>query len=140
MLFDVKSDLEKNAMEEDIVDLHIYSTLVLLKLRQPRVDAEKVKALIEEMEKTIGIPIVRDSGITRDSKTEMSVDLDRVKWKAIYLCGLLFRFLPPGQWEEPMERVREGVRTLLRTGDLLLASDHERWIPSLPSGRQCILS
>jgi hypothetical protein len=124
----VRSDLEKGAMEEDIVDLHIYSTLALLKLRQPQVDFGKVKALIEEVEKTIGDPV------SRDSKTEISVDLDRVKWKAIYLCGLLLQFLPPGQWEGPIERVRERVRTLLRSGELSLASDYERCIEALDIG------
>ena len=130
-LHTVGNDLERNATEEDTVDLHIHSALVLLKLRQPQVDIEKVKLLIKEMEKAIMEPVVRDSGVARDSKAEISVDLDRVKWKAIYLCGLPFRFLPPGEWEGPIERVRKRVRT----GELLLAGDYERCIEPLGMGR-----
>jgi hypothetical protein len=130
----VRSDLEKNTTEEDIVDLHIYSALVLLKLPQPQVEVGKVKALLEEMEKTIEAPVTRDSGISRDSKTEISVDLDRVKWKAIYLCGLLLRLLPPDEWEGHTERVRERVRTLLQSGELSLVSDYERCIEPLDIG------
>lgn len=133
-LHTVRNDLEKNTAEEDVVDLQIYSTLVLLKMRRPQVDAEKIKALIGDMERTIGDPIFRDSRLTRDSKAEISVDFDRVKWKAIYLCGLLFRFLPPGEWEAPIERVRERVRALLRSGELLLAGDYERCIEPLDIG------
>ena len=133
-LYTIRSDLEKNATEEDIVDLHVYSALVLFKLRRPEVDVEKVKALIGEMEKTIGDPIARDSGVVRDSKTEIGVELDRVKWKAIYLCGLLFGFLPPGEWEGPIERVRGRVRALLQSGDLLLAHDYERCVHPLDIG------
>ena len=124
----VRSDLEKNATEEDIVDLHIYSTLVLLKLRLPLEDAEMVRALIEEMEKTIGDPV------PRDSKAGANEDLDRAKWKAIYLCGLLSKLLPPGERAEPIERVRKRVRTLLRSGELPLAGDYERCIQPLDIG------
>lgn len=56
-LHTVRSDLEKNAVEEDIIDLHIYSTLVLLKLPHPRVDVEEVKALIGVVGKAIGDPV-----------------------------------------------------------------------------------
>ena len=127
----VKSDLEKGTAEEDIVDLQIYSALVLLKLRQPQVDVEKVKTLIEEMERTFQNPAVRDSGVVRDSRANVNVDLERVKWKAIYLCGLLFMFLPPDEREGPIERVRERVRTSLQSGELLLAGDYEHCIEPL---------
>ena len=130
-LHTVRDDLEKNVVEEDIVDLHVYSTLVLLKLPQPPVDVEKVKALIDEMERTIGDPVFRDSGLARGPKAEANVDLDRVKWKAIYLCGLLSRLLPLGEREGTIERVRERVMTLLRSGELLLAGDYERCIEPL---------
>ena len=133
-LHTVRSDLEKNLMEEDNVDLYIYSTLVLLKMRLPNVDVERAKALIAEMEKVIGDPVARDSKSARDSKIEISVDLDRSKWKAIYLCGLLFMLLPPSEREEPIERVRERVRTLLWNGELLLAGDYERCIEPLDIG------
>ena len=116
---------------EDIVDLHIYSTLALLKLRQPQVDVERSKGLIEEMEKVIGDSFVRDSGFTMDSEVETRADLDRVKWKAIYLCGRLFQVLPPGEREGPIERVREMVRRLLENGRLTLAGDYERCVESL---------
>ena len=133
-LHTVRSDLEGNAAEEDILDLHIYTTLLLLKLRRPPVDVERVKALIGEMGQAIGDSVARNSGLTRDSKTEIDVDLDRVKWKAIYLSGLLARFLPPGEWEGPIEALRERVRTLLRSRELLVANDHERCLEPLDVG------
>jgi hypothetical protein len=121
----IRSDLEANAAEEDILDLHIYSTLALLKLRQPQVDIERVRALIKEMDNTIKDPVVRDS------KTEMSEDLDRMRWKAIYLSGILLKFLPPGEWERPTGMLRERVRALLQSGELLLAKDYQRCIEPL---------
>jgi hypothetical protein len=130
----IRSDLEANTAEEDILDLHIYSTLALLKLRQPQVDIEKVKVLIKEMENTIKDPVVRDLGPTNHSRTEMSADLDRVKWKAIYLSGLLYKLLPPDEREGRIETLRERVRTLSRSGELLLVDDHERCIKPLDMG------
>ncbi|KAF9793273.1 hypothetical protein BJ322DRAFT_115106 [Thelephora terrestris] len=121
----VRTDLEANTAEEDILDLHIYSTLALLKLRQPQVDIGRVRALIKEMENIIKDPVVRDS------KTEMSEDLDRMRWKAIYFSGLLFKFLPPGEWERPTGMLRERVRALLQSGELLLAKDYQRCIEPL---------
>ena len=56
VLYTVRRDLEKDAVDEGIVTLHIYSTLVLLKFRQAQVDIDKVKDLIGEMERTIGDP------------------------------------------------------------------------------------
>ena len=126
-----RSDLEANAAEEDILDLHIYSTLVLLKLRQPQVDVGRVRTLLKEMENAIKDPAVADSSLIRDSKTDMSADLDRVRWKAIYLSGLLYKFLPPGEWEGPIGLLRERVRTLLESGELLLADDYQRCIEPL---------
>ena len=127
----VKSDPEKNAMDEDLVDLHIYSTLVLLKLRQPHVDVETVKRLIREVQQVIGDSVVRDSGIAKDPNPYVNADFDRVRWKAIYLSGLLFKFIPPGEWEEPMQKLREGVQALLRSGELPLAGDHEHCVEPL---------
>ena len=121
----VGNDLEANTTEEDTLDLHIYSTLVLLKLRQP-VDIGRVRALIREMENAISDPVVRDPGPAR-----MSADLHRVRWKAIYLSGLLFMLLPPGEWEGPIGMLRGRVRTLLESGELLLVDDYERCIKPL---------
>ena len=45
-LFSVGSDLEKNEMEEDVVDFRIYSTLTLSKLRPVELDVERAKTLI----------------------------------------------------------------------------------------------
>ena len=129
-LYTVRKDLEQNATEEDIAELRIYSTLVLFKLRQPRLDVEKVEALIGEVERAIGDPISRDSDLAEDSR----VDLYRVKWKAIYLCGLLFALLPPGEQEGAIESVRERVRGLWRSGELHPAGDYERCIEPLDMG------
>ena len=126
-----RDDLEANVAEEDIINLHIYSTLVLLKLRQAQVDVERVGVLIREMENTIKDSAVADSGLTRDSTTEMSVDLNRLRWKAIYLSGLLFKLLPPDEWEGPIGMLRERVRMLLESGVLLLADDYKRCIEPL---------
>ena len=126
-----RSDLEANAVEEGVLDLHIYSTLVLLKLRQPQVDVESVGELISEMENTIEDPVFRDYGLAKDSKTEMSAGLGRVRWKAIYLSGLLFKLLPQGEGEEPFGIFRERVRTLLESGQLLPVDDYKHCIEPL---------
>jgi hypothetical protein len=105
-LLTTKPDFEGEIAEEDILDLRIYSILVLLKLRRPRLNVEKVKELIGELEKKIGEPAFRVSGLAGDSETETNAELDRVMWKAIYLCGLLFKILPPSEREGLIERVR----------------------------------
>ena len=114
-LFSVSGDLEKNAAEEVVVDLQIYSTLALLKL-QPTVelDVEKVKGLVGEMERTIGDPSVGDSGVGRRPEGDISADLDRVRWKAIYLSALLSSFMPG---EAEREKYVEGL--LARVGALV---------------------
>ena len=127
-LFDVKSDLEKGAAEEEVVDSHIYSTLILSKFPTAELDVEKVKALIGEMDKAIGGSVVRDSGVARNSRAE---DLDRVRWKAIYLSALLFAFVPEDERQELMEGFRAKVQALLRSGGLSLATDYERCIEPL---------
>ena len=132
-LFSVSDDLEKNTAEEDVVDLHIYSTLVLLKL-QPTVelDVGKVKGLVMEMENMIGEPSVRDSGVTRRSEGEISADLDRVRWKAIYLSALLFTFVPDdGEREKHIEGLRARVQALVRSGELLVVGDCGRCLKPL---------
>ena len=132
----VKSDPEKNTMDEDLVDFHIYSALVMLKLklRQPHVDVETVKRLIREVQKVIEDSVVRDSGIAKDPNPYVNADFDRMRWKAIYLSGLLFKFIPPGEWEEPMQKLREGVQALLRSGELPLAGDYECCVQPLDVG------
>ena len=129
-LFSVRSDLERNTPEEDVVDLHIYSTLVLLKLRPVELDVGKVKELIEKMGETIGNPSVGDTGVARN----FEADLDRVRWKAVYLSALLFTFLAEDETEERMERFRDRVRVLLRSGGLPLAGDHKRCLGPLGMG------
>ena len=125
----VRSDPEKNAMDEDLADLHIYSTLALLKYRPARVDVVVVKALIEEMEKTIGDSTAMDSALAGGSNPDTSAYPDRVRWKAIYLSGLLLKFLPPGEWEEFSKGLRGRVGSLLQSGGLPL--DYERCIEPL---------
>jgi len=131
-LFSARSDLEKNAAEEDIVDLHIYSALILLKFQPIELDVGKVKGLIGQMEKTLGDAVVRDSGVARVSGVE--ADLDRVRWKAIYLSALLFKFVPEAEREKHVEGFRKRVRALLRSGELLVVSDYERCLEPLVMG------
>ena len=130
-LFDVKSDLEKNAMEEEVVDLHIYSTLILLKFRTIELDVGRVKTLIGKMDNAIGDSITRDSVVARNPGTEVSPELDRVRWKSIYLSALLFALLPEDERQELMEGFGAKVRTLLGSGGLSLADDYERCIEPL---------
>ena len=117
-LFDVKSDLEKNTTEEDVVELRIYLALILLKSRTVEPDVGKVKKLIREMDKAIGEKNTRDSGIARNSGAEIDLDLDRVRWKAIYLSTLLFAFVPEDEKGELMERFKAKVQGLLESGGL----------------------
>ena len=130
-LLDVESDLERNAMEEDAVDLHIYSTLILLKFRTVELDVRKVKTLIGEMDKAIGDGVTRDSGVAHDSGAEVGPDLDRSIWRAIYLSTLLFVFVPEDEKQGLTEGLRAKVRALLQSGGLSLAGDYKRWIEPL---------
>ena len=132
-LFSVSDDLEKNAAEEDVVDLQIYSTLVLLKLQpMAELDVGKVKGLIGEMEKTIGDPSVGDSGVARKSEVDISAELDRVRWKAIHLSALLFSFVPDdAEREKHIEGLRARVQALVRSGELPVVGDRGRCLKPL---------
>jgi len=130
-LLDVESDLERNAMEEDAVDLHIYSTFILLKFRAVELDVRKVKTLIGEMDRAIGDGVTRDSGVAQDSWAKVGPDVDRLEWKAIYLSTLLFAFVPEDEKQELMEGLRAKVRALLQSGGLSLADDYKRCIKPL---------
>ena len=130
-LFNVRGDLERNATEEDVVDLHIYSTLVLLKFRSVELDVGKVKGLIGKMEKAIEDPSLGDSGVAGKSEADTSLDLDRVRWKAIYLSALLFAFLPEDEREKYMERFRARVQGLLQSGGLPPVGDCRRCLEPL---------
>jgi len=131
-LFHLGGDLESNTVEEDVVDLRIYSTLVLLKLRRRvELDVERVRGVIGRMERTIGDPSVRDSGVARRSEVDISADLDRVRWKAIYLAALLLRFVPDDERERRAEGLRERVQGLVRSGDLPLVDDNQRCLKPL---------
>ena len=130
-LFSPSGDLESNAVEEEVVDLRIYSTLVLLKLRlRVELDIEQVREVIGRMEKTIGDPSVRDSGVARRSGADASADLDRVRWKAIYLSALLLRFMPDDERERRAGGLRERVQGLVRSGGLPLV-DNQRCLKPL---------
>ena len=135
MLFDVRGDIEKNEPEDDVVNLHIYSTLILLKLPLIKLDVGKVKALIKKMETTIKGTVIRDSGVAGNPEVEDSPDdLDRVKWKVIYLSALLFKFVPEDEKEERMEGFRARVRELLGSRGLPLVGDYERCLEPLAMG------
>ena len=130
-LYVVRDDVEWNTAEENVLNLHIYSALVLLKLPQLQADIKAVKTLIREMKNTINGPVVRVSGLAGGSETEASADLDRVRWKVIYLFGLLFKLLPPGERERDIEELRDSVRTLVLSREFPLADDYERCIGPL---------
>jgi hypothetical protein len=68
-------------------------------------------------------------GVARNSGAEVDPDLDRVRWKAIYLSGLLFTFVPEDEKGELLEGFRAKVRALLGSGGL--PRDYERCIEPL---------
>ena len=131
-LFSINDDLEKGTVEEDVVDLYIYSTLVLLK-RQPTVglDVGKVKGLLGQMEKTIGNPSTRHSGVARGSEADIGVDLDRVRWKAIYLSALLSEFVPDNEKGKHVIELRARVQALVEDGELSVVGDYEHCLEPL---------
>jgi len=134
-LFSASDDPEKGTTEEDVVDLHIYSALILLKLRPTvNLDVGKVKGLIGQMEKTVGDPSVRDSGVAGRPGTDADADLDRVRWKAIYLSALIFVFVPDdAEREKHMEGLRERVQALVGSGsgELPAVGDYEHCLEPL---------
>ena len=133
-LFSIGGDLEKNSADEDAIDMHICSTLILFKYPPVELDVGEVKALIERMDKAIGDTTVGDSGVARNSRVEASPDLDRVRWKAIYLSALLFAFVPEDEKGKLLEGFKAKVRALLRNGGLPLVTDYERCIQRLDMG------
>ena len=130
-LFSGSNDPEKGAAGEDVADIRIYSTLILLKL-PPMVELyfERVKGLIVRTEEVIRDPPTRDPGVTRSSEAA-NFDLDRARWKAIYLSALLFRFLPADEREGRLERLRTRVRELLEGGGLSFMRDYRRCLKPL---------
>ena len=129
-------DPEKGAADEDVVDTRIYSTLILLKLpRTDEPDVEKVQGLIVQMEEAIGNPSAGDSGVTKgvaeSSEAGVGVDLDRARWKVIYLSALLLRLLPDDKREKHVEGLWTRVRALLVGGELSLMDDYERCLEPL---------
>ena len=131
-LSSINDDLEKNTVEEDVVDLHIYSTLALLEL-QPAVklDVGQVEAFIRRMGKTIGDPSVMDSGVDRGAEADIGADLDRVRWKAVYLSALLFTFVPDDERGKHIEGLRARVQALVESGELPIIGDCERCLGPL---------
>ena len=136
-LFSGLGDPEKSAAEEDVVGTRIYSTLILLRLSPTvELDVERVKGLIvHTMEGAIpGGPSVRDSGVAESSEAGINVNLDRAKWKVIYLLALLFKFLPGNERERHVEGLWTRVRTLLGGGELPSMDDYERCLEPLGRG------
>lgn len=132
-LFTTSDDLERGAVEEDVIDLRIYSTLVLLK-RQPAVglNIEKVNGLIGQMKGMIGNAPTGGSGVARGS--EADIDLDRVRWKAIYLSTLLFKFVSDGERGKCVEELRTRVQMLVESGELSVVDDYEHCLEPLDTG------
>ena len=131
-LFSGLGDPEKGAADEDVVDTRIYLTLILFKLpRTDELDVERVQGLIVQMEEAIGNPSVRDPGVAKGSEAGVGVDLDRARWKTIYLLALLFKFLPDDERERHVEGLWTRVRTLLGGGELPFMDDYERCLEPL---------
>jgi len=123
-LFSSPVDIEKGVTEED-VDIRIYSALILLKLLPTaRPDVEKVEGWIVQAE-VIWNPPARDPAVARSSEANIGVDIDRARWKAIYLSALLFGVLSDDGREERIEGFRTRVRELLRSGGLSFMGDYK---------------
>jgi hypothetical protein len=131
-LFSDPGDLEKGVMEEDAIDIRIYSTLILLKLSPTvELDVERVRRLIVQTEDAIGNASVGEPGITKNSEADVGVDLDRARWKAIYLSALLFKFLPDGERGKYIEGLWTRVRALVGSGELSFMEDYRRCLKPL---------
>ena len=135
VLFSTIDDPESGTPEGDVVDLHIYSTLTLLKLRQTiELDVGKLRGLIERVERLIGDPSVRDSGVVRKSDADAGAGSVRVRWKAIYLSALLSSFVPDDtEREKHVEGLRGRVRELMGSvgGELPAVADYEHCLKRL---------
>ena len=131
-LSSANDDLEKGTVEEDAVDLYIYSTLVLHKC-QPTIGLEvgKVKGLLGQMEKMIGDPSIRDPEVAKKSEADSSLDLDRVRWKAIYLSALLLEFVPDNEKEKHVVELRARVQALVEDGELSVVDDYKHCLEPL---------
>ena len=128
-LFSGSGDPEMGVAEEDVVDTRIYSTLILLKLSPTvELDVERVTGLIVQMEQMIGDPSVSDPGVAKGvaecSEVGAGVDLDRERWKAVYLLALLFKSLPGDEREKHVEGLWARVRVLLGSGELSFMGDY----------------
>jgi hypothetical protein len=117
-------DLEKGATEEDVIDIRIYSTLILFKLSPTvELDVEKVKGLIVQTEEAIENSSIKAPGGAENSEADIGVDLDRPRWKAIYLSALLFKLLPGDERGKYIEGLWTRVRTLLGSEGLSFMGD-----------------
>jgi len=130
-LFSGPGDIEKGATEEDF-DIRIYSALILHRLPPTtELGVDRVKGLIVQTEEAIGEPSGRDPGAAKSSEAGVGVDVDRVRWKAIYLSALLFKFLPTGERGKHIEGLRARVRALLEGGELSIMGDCGRCLEPL---------
>jgi len=94
-------------------------------------DVERVKGLIVRTEETIGDSSFGDPGVAKSSEAGVGVDLDRTRWKAIYLSALLFKFLPGDEREKHVKGLWTRVWTLLESGELPFVGDYERCLEPL---------
>jgi len=129
-LFSGSGDPENGVAEEEVVDIRIYSTLILLELPQTvELDVERVRGLIVRTEEAIVDPSVGGPGIAKgvakSSEAGVGVDFDRARWKAIYLLALLFKFLPGDERGKHTEGLWTRVRVLLGSGELSFMGDYE---------------
>ena len=117
-------DIERNVVEEDVVNLYIYSTLILLKLSpMPELYVETLMGLIARVWNAVEAPFAQEPEAAERSEVEIRTVLGRARWKAIYLSALLFKFLPDDQREGGKKQLRERVQELLKSGALPPAHD-----------------
>jgi len=131
-LFFASDGLERGATEEDAIDSCIHSALTLLKIRPMVVwDIGKVKGMIGQMWNIIGNPSVRDPGFPRKSEANTGADLDRVRWKAIYLSALLLPLVSDDERGSYITELRARVRMLVGSGELTVVADYDRCLKVL---------
>jgi len=83
-----------------------------------------------QTEDVVEEPSVRDpevtKGVAKSSEVGVGVDLDRARWRMIYLSALFFKFLPANEREEHVEGLWTRVRVLLGSGELSFMGDYGR--------------
>ena len=100
----------------------------MLNLRSSKLDVGRVKTFIGEMEKVI------EDTVIRNSVAEVSTDLDRVRWKAIYLSALLFTSVHKDKKKGLTEGFRMKARMFSQSRGLSLVGDRRHCLGPLGIG------